>query len=52
MTLRLYVIRGLSLMAQDDDGFSDPFLNVHLTNHDSVYDKDRTLRNKTLKPNW
>jgi len=52
MVLRLYLIRGINLMAQDDDGFSDPFVNVMLTNHDDVMDKDRSLRPKTLCPNF
>ena len=30
----------MNLMAQDDDGFSDPFVNVSLTNHDIRNDKE------------
>jgi len=50
MSVRLYVIQGINLMSQDDDGFSDPFLNVQLTNHSMIMDKSRTLRKHTLQP--
>lgn len=50
MSVRLYVIQGLNLMSQDDDGYSDPFLNVQLTNHPMIMDKQRTLRKHTLQP--
>jgi len=52
MTLRFYLIRGINLMAQDDDGFSDPFVNVMVTNHEPIMDKERTLRKATLQPNF
>jgi len=50
MHLRLYVIQGMNLMTMDDNGFSDPFLNVSLTNHQKIMDKQRTLRQETLQP--
>ena len=49
MTLRLYVIRGINFMANDDD--TNPFINVLLTNHEPVEDKERTLRESTQSPN-
>ena len=50
MHVRLYVIQGLNLVAKDASGFSDPFLNVELTNHVKWMDKQRTLQKETLQP--
>lgn len=49
MTLRLYVIRGISFMSNDDD--TNPYINVLLSNHEPIEDKDRTLRESTQSPN-
>jgi len=50
MHIRLYVIQGINLTAMDDNGTSDPFLNVELTNHPKVMDKSRTLRKMNNNP--
>jgi len=50
MHVRLYVIQGMNLMSKDENGLSDPFLNVELTNHPKWFDKDRTKQNETLQP--
>eukprot|EP00656_Telonema_subtile_P053724 TRINITY_DN7845_c0_g2_i4.p1 TRINITY_DN7845_c0_g2~~TRINITY_DN7845_c0_g2_i4.p1 ORF type:complete len:1170 (+),score=289.91 TRINITY_DN7845_c0_g2_i4:179-3688(+) len=50
MTLRVYLIRGISLMANDSD--TNPFANVLLTNHEPVMDIDRTLRESTQSPSF
>ena len=50
MHVRLYVIQGINLMPKDDNGFSDPFLNVELTNNPKIMDKARTIQYETIQP--